>query len=261
MNYDEKFLLGFIKELTGIDYSKSDQIQIAKRLKEVKVLLSKRESSLSLFIEDPYQSEETLLEVINVFTNNETAFFRDKRPYELLKHLSSINELPKSFLKILSLPCSTGQEAYSLLFLMLEAGYLKNQFMVDALDIDTQALDKAQSGIYNKFEVMRGLSVDHKNNYFDKYENGLRVRKEYRKLVRFLRFNLLSDELEEGKYNIIFLRNVLFYFDDETKKSVLSRISQSLAPKGVIVLGNGENVDVPELIENKFEGMIYYTKS
>jgi chemotaxis protein methyltransferase CheR len=262
--YELQKLIQFIEDDTGIDFSKADKFQIDKRLKSLDIILTKRSVNFSsLFSEDFKQflgDSNLKKEIVNIFTNNETAFFRDRRPFDLLTHLSEVGGLPNYHISVLSLPCSTGQEPYSILFTLLKTGYDSKCIRLVAADLDSEVLDKAKNGVYNKFELMRGLSEDNIENYFDKKGEVALVKNDFRRIVEFKEFNLMKDQFEPDEFDVIFLRNVLFYFNDENKNIALERISRSLKPGGIILLGNGERVPCETLEERNFEGMIYYIK-
>lgn len=249
-----------ILENTGIEYAHSDEIQITKRLNIVNKLLEGRGENLSSFLSKFSISTELTQEVINIFTNNETAFFRDRRPFDFVVWLYEESIIPNSNLNILSLPCSTGQEPYSLMFSLLKNGVDLKHINIDAFDLDTNVVSRARAGKYNKFEMMRGVSEEDKTNFFE-FENGFHiVKKNLREKINFKQHNLIISNLESQKYDLIFLRNVLFYFQDDVKKTVLENVVKSLKTKGVILLGNGEDVMIDGLKKESFEGMIYYSK-
>jgi chemotaxis protein methyltransferase CheR len=111
-----------------------------------------------------------------------------------------------------------------------------------ATDISNQALEKAREAKYTQFEVQRGMSVKYLMTYFTQDGDKWRLKDEIRNMVKFQHFNLLGDMSRLGKFDVIFCRNVLIYFDDSTKKKVLENIAQRMAADGFLFLGGAETV-------------------
>ena len=111
-----------------------------------------------------------------------------------------------------------------------------------ATDISTEMLDKAKLGGYSQFEVQRGLPVEYLIKYFEKQDEVWRVKKEIREMVIFRELNLLTDFSLLGKFDVIFCRNVLIYFDQETKEAVLEKFSRMMPDDGLLLLGGAETV-------------------
>ena len=186
--------------------------------------------------------------VTEAMTTNETLFFRDKTPFEdlkkvLLPELMAVRQAEKT-LRIWCAAASTGQEPYSLIMLLRESFPSLSNWKVDftATDISQQMLDRAQDGLYSQFEVQRGLPVTHLVKYFDQDPKGWRVKAEIRNAVRFRKLNLLDNFALLGAFDLIMCRNVLIYFDQETKKSILERMGKLLKPDGFLMLGAAETV-------------------
>lgn len=250
-----KSYIDFVKSNIGLDLSSSDKIQIEKRIKNIKSHFKNQFDDLNTIL-NASKADHLVREIlINLSTNNETAFFRDKPVFELLDSL--IKERKYSSLNILSLPCSTGQEAYSIAFLLQENGIYNYNILCS--DIDTEVIKKAENGIYNKFEIMRGLSDDHKEKLFEE-ENGMwKVKSSIQKNLSFKKNNILNNPLD-NKFDIIFFRNLLIYFDDYDRDKALRNIESMLNSGGVVILGNGETCQIDSLEENDFQGVRYYIK-
>ncbi len=189
-------------------------------------------------------SEEVLREITEAMTTNESMFFRDTKPFVSLRekllpaitHVTAANPV-----KIWSAACSYGQEPYSLAMLMEELG--QSNYHITATDLDTQALKKAQEGIYTQFEVQRGLQIQLLLKYFQQREsNTWQINDALKQHIRFKQFNLLDEFSGFDMFDVIMCRNVLIYFDEATKKDVLSRMAAKLAPHGVLFLGSAETV-------------------
>lgn len=184
--------------------------------------------------------------VINAITTNETLFFRDKGPFVILENkvipeLLEKNKLSKS-INVWCAACSTGQEPYSIVMTLLEkirplAGW---KIHVLGTDINSEVLDKARDGEYSDFEVNRGLSEQMRQRYFDKTDTGWKVKDEIKKYVSFKKTNLLDPNNVIGSFDIVFVRNVIIYFDVKTKEKVLLNVTGKLKTGGALFLGGAE---------------------
>lgn len=192
--------------------------------------------------------EALLWAVTEALTDNETTFFRDRAAFhlfrdEVLPRLAASR--PGGVGKIWSAACSTGQEPYSLAMLMDALGPEHPRLKLDicASDISERCLEKARSGLYTQFEVQRGLPIAHLLKHFEKVEEAWRIRPEIRQQVRWRRFNLLDPMESLGRFDVIFLRNVLAGWDAETRRGVLERAAAALAHDGFLFLGAAEDVE------------------
>ncbi|NJD18362.1 MAG: protein-glutamate O-methyltransferase CheR [Gemmatimonadetes bacterium] len=181
-------------------------------------------------------------------TTNESLFFRDGRPFELMKEriLPDLMARKRASrrLRIWSAACSTGQEAYSLAILVAEYPALAG-WTVEILgtDYSPKVVERAREGVFNHFEAQRGLSIQLLIKHFEQQEgNSWRVKDSLRRNLTFLEGNLLEPFRHLGSFDIVFCRNVLIYFDDVRKKSVLDRLEQVVAPDGYLILGASETV-------------------
>ncbi|MGG5812344.1 CheR family methyltransferase [Falsiroseomonas sp. CW058] len=182
--------------------------------------------------------------VVEALTTHESSFFRDGKPFEHLARL-----LPKLAatrpagqpLRIWSAACSTGQEPYSIA--MLAADTLPGRRVeILATDISREVLERAKEGCFTQFEVQRGLPIRSLMKHFKQDGPRWRVAAELRAMVRFEERNLLADLAAVGKFDAIFCRNVLIYFDAPTKTRVLEALGRQLVPDGVLYLGGAETV-------------------
>jgi chemotaxis protein methyltransferase CheR len=194
------------------------------------------------------KSEEALLwAVTDALTTNETYFFRDKTPFDQFRE-DVLPELgPKranGTLRVWCAACSTGQEPYSITMLMDEIGHKYPGLKLDicASDISDRVLEKAQAGIYTQFEVQRGLPITQLVKYFEKADENWRVKPNLRQVIRWRRFNLLDDMRALGRFDVVYCRNVLIYFDPDTKRKVLENIAAVMAEDGFLFLGAAETV-------------------
>ena len=187
--------------------------------------------------------------VLDAMTTNETLWFRDVYPFELLKSkLFPEHARLTRPLKIWCAASSTGQEPYSIAMSFLEfkqrnPGALPAGIQIIGTDISNKVLEQSKLAEYDTLSLARGLSDERKRRFFEPAaDNKLRVRKEVREMVSFRHLNLLDSYSLLGKFDIIFCRNVLIYFSPEIKKKILSQFRGSLAPEGYLVLGASESI-------------------
>ncbi|WP_137180175.1 CheR family methyltransferase [Roseomonas sp. AR75] len=185
--------------------------------------------------------------VTEALTTHESSFFRDSRPFEHLRGLLprlAAAKPPGERLRIWSAACSTGQEAYSIAMLAAEAFGAGAARSVEILgtDISGEIVARAREGVFSQFEVQRGLPIRALMTYFQQDGARWRVKPELRALVRFEERNLLADCGGLGRFDVIFCRNVLIYFDTPTKTRVLEMMARMLAGQGVLYLGAAETV-------------------
>ena len=194
-----------------------------------------------------HREDRLIWAVVEALTLNETAFFRDREVFaqlrdELLPTLSKL--APKRPIRIWSAACSTGQEVYSLAMTAAEARDIAPgaRFEFFGSDISDRCLEKAQSGLYTQFEVQRGLPITMMVKHFEKVDEMWRISPKLRSSIRFKKMNLLEDLRSVGRQDVIYCRNVLIYFDLETKKRVLEQMATLLADDGCLFLGAAETV-------------------
>ena len=187
-------------------------------------------------------------QVVEALLNNETYFFRDRSPFDLLtahalptlakRHASSRR------IRIWSAGCSTGQEAYSLAMLFAESQPAWRDWTIDVLatDVSTSAIDRARRGVYTQFEVQRGLGIKQMIRWFEECEGGWRAVETLRKPVRFQVHNLLERPPHPGGFDIVLCRNVLLHLSPEKRTLAFERLASAMAPDGWLMLGAGETV-------------------
>ena len=190
--------------------------------------------------------------IIDAITTNETFFFRDNSPFELLKHKilpDLIDRLEASPLppriNIWSAACSTGQEVYSTAIILKELLNDWSRWNIHILgtDISDAAIAKASYGSYNRTEISRGLSPVLLNKYFTQQaDNSWRIKDEIRAMAMFKRHNLLDSFAGLGKFDIIMCRNVAIYFSPENRKRIFNNIADQLNPHGVLIIGASESL-------------------
>ena len=186
--------------------------------------------------------------VVEALLNNETYFFRDRNPFDLLdtEALPALAERRKSTkrLRIWSAGCSTGQEAYSLAMLFADDPDRWRGWTIEILasDVSGSAVERAKAGVYTQFEVQRGLGVKQMLRWFTEGGGGWRVAEELRRPIRFKVHNVLEVPPQPGRFDIILCRNVLLYLCAVKKAVAFERLSSALAPDGWLMLGAGETV-------------------
>ncbi|BCE02551.1 CheR family methyltransferase [Marinicellulosiphila megalodicopiae] len=196
--------------------------------------------------------------VINAMTTNETLWFRDVHPFEILKNiiLPELVENNKiNSLKIWSAACSTGQEPISISMALddykTKTGKHSLGYSTFASDLSSDALNVAKKGIYHELAIERGLSVQAKEMHFTEHEKGYwKVNDNMLKNITFDTVNLKSNLSRLGQFDIIFCRNVLIYFTNDLKKEILIKLHQQLKPSGYLFIGAGESmIDLKEYFE------------
>lgn len=187
-------------------------------------------------------------DIVDAMTTNESSFFRDQKPFDQFRQIV----LPRFMesrasakrLRIWSAACSNGQEPYSLAMILDEMKAKLTGWTIDiiATDLCRDVLEKAKQGIYTQFEVQRGLPITMLVKYFSQVGEKWQINADMRSKIKFQQFNLLEDMRGLGQFDIVFCRNVLIYFDQQTKGKVLESIARQMASDGVLYLGGAETV-------------------
>ena len=188
------------------------------------------------------------VEVVEAMMTNESFFFRDKLPFEhfrdtIIPALIAARASQRR-IRIWCAAASTGQEPYSLAMCLKEMARQVAGWRIDivATDLSTEVLEKAKAGIYSQFEVQRGLPIQLLVKYFTQVGETWQIAPEIRAMVQFRPFNLLNDFAGLGMFDVVFCRNVLIYFDQQTKVGVLDRMARTVERDGYLVLGAAETV-------------------
>ena len=193
-------------------------------------------------------SESIHVSVVEALTTNETSFFRDIYPFKYLQDvmLPALLKARASTrrIRIWSAAASTGQEAYSILFTLDSLGATFRDWSIELIgtDLSRGVIDRAKNGQYSQFEVQRGLPVQMLIKYFNQNDQGWQVKSEIRRRVKFLTLNLLEDKKHLGVFDILFIRNILIYFDNTTKSRLIRELHQMLANDGFLILGGTESM-------------------
>ena len=184
--------------------------------------------------------------VVEAMTTNETSFFRDVRPFEVLRDVILPQVIKRradtTQINLWCMASSTGQEPYTIAMVLRENFPSLNNWKIRfvASDLSTEVLEKARSGRYSQLEVNRGLSAAYLVKYFQKVGLEWQIKDELRKMVEFCQVNLVGPWPNLPSLDIVFLRNVLIYFNTETKKQILAKLRQYMHPEGYLFLGGAE---------------------
>jgi chemotaxis protein methyltransferase CheR len=245
---DYDFLRQYLKARSGLMLSADKQYLVESRLLPVArkaglANLAELVAALKL-AQDP----ALMTTVVEAMTTNESFFFRDKMPFEhfrstIMPALLAARRSSRS-IRIWCAAAATGQEPYSLAMCLKElepevAGW---RIELLATDLSGEVLEKARSGLYTQFEVQRGLPIQLLIKHFAQFGELWQIAPELRAMVRYRQLNLLADFSQLGSFDLIFCRNVLIYFDQETKTDVLNRLARVIAGDGYLVLGAAETV-------------------
>jgi chemotaxis protein methyltransferase CheR len=244
---DYEYLRKLLKERSGLDLSADKQYLVESRL----VPLARKASLAGipeLVLKMKSGADALTSDVVEAMTTNETFFFRDKLPFDHLKQ-AVIPALVQAraarrALRIWCAASSTGQEPYSIAMCLKEAGPMLAGWRTEivATDLSLGVLEKSKAGIFSQFEVQRGLPIQMLVKYFTQNGEMWQLNAEIRGMVQHRQLNLLQDFSHLGTFDVIFCRNVLIYFDQDTKARIFERISQMIEPDGVLALGAAESV-------------------
>jgi chemotaxis protein methyltransferase CheR len=198
-------------------------------------------------------SEAMERDLIEALLNNETYFFRDRQIFDhlgkvVLPSLAKARQASRS-LSIWSAGCSTGQEALSLAMLLSEqaSSWAGWSIRILATDISTSAIETARRATYSKFEIQRGLAVGQMLQNFEETPHGWRASSALSKLVRFEVHNLLNGPPGGQMFDLILCRNLMLYFDEESKRLACQKLASAMAPHSYLLLGGGETIVDPRL--------------
>jgi chemotaxis protein methyltransferase CheR len=242
-----EYLRKVLKDHSGLDLSADKHYLIESRL-----LPLARKAGLpgipELVQKMKGGSTALVTQVVEAMTTNETFFFRDKVPFDhfrdaIMKEILQERAGRKS-VRIWCAAGSTGQEPYSLAMCLKEIGAALAGWRVEILatDLSQEVLEKSKAGIYSQFEVQRGLPIQMLVKYFKQNGELWQINPDIRGMVQHRQLNLLQDFSQLGKFDVIFCRNVLIYFDQETKTNIFGRLARALEPDGFLVLGAAETV-------------------
>jgi len=241
------FLCELIKKHTGIALTEDKSYLLETRL--FPIIKRDNYGNINQLVNALRLADNHLLrtEIIEAMTNNETSFFRDLKPFAqltdmVIPHLLK-NRQPGSTIRILNAACSSGQEPYSIAMSILDKPkFSQYKFEIIAGDVDQYILKRAMAGNYSQFEVQRGLPITMLLKYFTQDGDNWNINDKVKSMVSFRQLNLLEDVTTlDGKFDIIFCRNVLIYFDQPTKSQILHKLSQIMSEHAILFLGCSES--------------------
>jgi chemotaxis protein methyltransferase CheR len=244
---DYEYLRKILKEQSGLDLSADKQYLIESRL-----LPLARKAGLpgigELVQKMRGGSASFISQVVEAMTTNETFFFRDKVPFDHFRE-SIMPEIlraraSRKSIRIWCAAGSTGQEPYSLAMCLKEMGATLSGWRLEILatDLSLEVIEKSKAGIYSQFEVQRGLPIQMLVKYFKQTGELWQINADIRAMVQHRQLNLLHDFSQLGVFDVIFCRNVLIYFDQETKVNIFNRLAKVIETDGFLVLGAAETV-------------------
>lgn len=244
---DYIYLQSVLKTRSGLVLSGDKQYLVESRLLPLARRLGLNGVS-ELVLKMKSNAEPVIVDVVEAMTTNETFFFRDKLPFDhfreaIMPAMLEARKLKRT-IRIWCAASSTGQEPYSIAMILKEMATQLAGWRVDivATDLSEPVLEKSKAGIFSQFEVQRGLPIQMLVKYFKQSNDVWQLSPEIRAMVQFKQLNLLHDFAHLGKFDVIFCRNVLIYFDPETKSNVLNRMSGNIERDGFLVLGAAETV-------------------
>lgn len=243
-----------LKERIGLDVSSVGVISVHNAIK--RCLGSSDYEDIECYYQALLTSESEFRHLIDAVVIPETWFFRDGMPFEMLvekvkKHWSR-DEGSSAPIKILSIPCSTGEEPYTIAIALDQIGFPAELAQIDAIDISQQSLDKAQQGVY-RANSFRSDNLEFRDRYFTKMIGGFQLESSIKDRVNFKQGNLLRDDFSSsrGEYDVVFCRNLLIYFDNDDQRSAVRKLRDLLKPDGILFVGHAEaNNTVNELFQS-----------
>ena len=244
---DYEYLRKLLKEQSGLDLSADKQYLIESRL----LPLSRKAGlpGISELVQKMRGGAAAIIaQVVEAMTTNETFFFRDKVPFDHFRD-SIMPEILKAragrkSIRIWCAAGSTGQEPYSLAMCLKEMSAALTGWRVEiiATDLSQEVLEKSKAGIYSQFEVQRGLPIQLLVKHFRQIGELWQLNADIRAMVQHRQLNLMQDFSHLGSFDVIFCRNVLIYFDQDTKIDIFNRLAKATEADGFLVLGAAETV-------------------
>jgi chemotaxis protein methyltransferase CheR len=244
---DYEFLRKFLKERSGLDLSPDKQYLVESRL----IPLARRAGlpGIAEIVQKMKGGSEALIsDVVDAMTTNETFFFRDKLPFENLREtilpMMLQARASRRVLRIWCAASSSGQEPYSIAMCLKQMGSALAGWRIEILatDLSQGVLEKSKAGIFSQFEVQRGLPIQMLVKHFTQVGELWQLNADIRAMVQHRQLNLLQDFSHLGTFDVIFCRNVLIYFDQDTKARIFDRLARVIEPDGVLTLGAAESV-------------------
>lgn len=241
----------FLQEVCGIALAENKQYLVTTRIR--KILQEYQLGSLGELVDLLLRNRHSKLreQVVDAMATNETFWFRDSHPFDYFQS-TLLPQLQKQSgagpVRIWSAACSSGQEPYSISMLVEEYRRqnrlgLPRAVDIVATDVSATILKQARDGVYDKMSLLRGLSLERRDAFFDRANNECwRVKPLISERVQFKSLNLMDPYGGLGRFDVIFCRNVLIYFSADLKQNILRRLHAALRPGGMLVLGSSEGL-------------------
>lgn len=257
---DYQYLVSLLKQNAGWNFGEDEYFIIDKKM--YNFVREKGYATVEELIAELKMGQKALLwQVVEALALSETSFYRDYKVFKnfeetILPHIRELNRGAKK-LRIWSLGCSSGQETYSI------AMAVKNKLLnvqdwdinIIGTDLSTVSITKAQKGSYNQFEVQMGLNAGMIINNFHLERDLWMINDDILKMIEFRRYNLIEDLTFSDRFDIIFCRNVLLFFDDQTQRKLVEKIYSRQAEGGFLYLGYNENIFGLEDFYEPVEGL------
>jgi len=250
-------------------FTEAKRYYVERRVHE-RMTVTEAESFASYFARLRRDTDGEVEYFVNAFTVNETYFYREDHQLRCLTSDLLVERLrmkrPSESIRIWSVPCSTGEEPYSIAIWLLENWALVDRYDIEILgsDIDTSVLDRARAGVFGKRALMRLPPGVVAKYFMQAGEDDWRILEDLRESVRFSRVNLVeaSETRAYGQFDVIFCRNVLIYFDDASRRVAAENLYDNLSPGGYICLGHTESMSriTPLFDVRRFADAIVYQR-
>jgi chemotaxis protein methyltransferase CheR len=260
----------FLETASGIVLGDNKQYLVTSRL--TKLMADSRVESFGVLMKRIESDAALRNRILDAMTTNETSWFRDVFPFDVLKEkiLPEIAKKQPPLVKIWSAACSTGQEPYSIsmvvqdYFISKPGSLPANSVQILGTDISPSVLAEAKAASYEDAALSRGLSQEMKSRYFKLRNGRWELNEDVKKRVAFRELNLMNSYALLGRFDVIYCRNVLIYFSPQLKIDIMSRMAKALNPGGYLILGGSESItgysDAFELVRWR-NGVVYQMKS
>jgi chemotaxis protein methyltransferase CheR len=208
--------------------------------------------------------------IVDAVTTGETSFFRDSAPFDLLQNKllpELIDRRRKTSglginLRIWSAACSSGQEVYTIAMILKEmlGSFSPHNIRLMGTDVSDLAVKRASYGVFSRLEIERGLSSERLSRHFMAVDGGWKINDELRSVCHFKKLNLMEDFTAEGRFDLIFCRNVAIYFTEADKIKLFTRLAGSMQPDGALVIGSTESLTglCPQFEAMRYLRSVYY---
>jgi chemotaxis protein methyltransferase CheR len=263
---DLSYIIDFMKKKSGIIFTEEKSYIILSKLNPLLEKHSIKDVDQLILALKTAHNDFLINEVVDSLTINETSFYRDRYPFEALHKciIPKFKELNpnNNVIKILCAACSTGQEPYSIKMHFLEHPEYNVTCNITAIDLSSKAIEMAKAGIYNQFEIQRGLPITLLMKYFTQIDKDWEIKDNVKENVNFKNFNLMNDLRTLGRFDLIFCRNVMIYFNEEVRHKLLLNLQSVMNQGSFLILGASEAIGLndEDLTRMTEFNAIYYKK-